>query len=1388
MGILDTTSKILDTTARVLNEAAFGDIRNIFRNGELYNFRMRPIGLYQKSYGFMLDHINRNIGNAEYNYDGYSTPIGELSNPFYNTIVRVPWFYLDDYKNSTANYLDYIRTTYGATISVENINDNDLFHISEDATDVGVVDGMFAIEALENDSDLIPNVNNTGTDTRLGIESGYYNRETLRNALVANDERNEYGFSITSEMDGMLGINTKNLTVEKTYEKSINEETGRFEDDVFSPLMDYDSPLYKSNYGNKTDIGSYLDYYNSLSKKSKEYYDKNVYAKGKLYYPSIKGNDGKAIKGKVKRRPNGDWDGGGTYLSSLNLLIGHENLKRKIYNTNIEDGFESTNIDESQIRYVFSTLEEHSNISDISNGGVYVYTESEGGTSTNITFASFNAGAKFSRYTSYGTGLTANDLLKKTNDGFKNGNYKTIIARFHTDASEAENTDITQTAVSKQYGLSHGRNLLKLNPDDSEGYNNPYCRVWTFHHQYHRLADAIRPIPYDAETLYSKYNFSAFTADHSQKGFENGRVRLEKHGTLNKNNGLVNITPIESGDASKKVDIKNCMFSIENLAWKDAFSTDASSRETFQAGGLSSEQKGPFGGRIMWFPPYDLKFSENVNVNWNENNFIGRGEGVYTYTNTTRSGNLSFKILVDHPSIINYWENRGKSVSNSVDDINDPEQQMLRFFAGCDMLTGKPGTSPESTPVVQDEAISSPDTQVLKFFVFYPNNYSGVDDDIDFAMKYLTNGLVAGKEKRWHLTSTGGCYREKETTDYEIQYSNAENFYGGYEMRPDMPISIVREQDKGKITGNLPVESVKIGVGSYIPCNKRKVDLYVQEGDSTNVWWQRKWYYRVDKAYVNQLLKKDGYVDRASYCLNSKAGQNKVAETFGITDKNNLYSLADVYVALEGGNTTKVLDNLYDENKVSSFLSKIKQYGIDHVECIGRASTQGHSKLNDDLQKNRAKTIKRWLITKPYFKSAKNITVATGGTGGEGVGINNGDESSIVNKLWRCAEVNIYLKAAASKTIQAAISETIMPTSTTESSTENLSRNIEDYRQVNIVNTPQKTVESYGNMGIERIRNFNDLSANRLIEERVLKDRITSIRMNHLSDNINGLALNLRSSIRNGNVNVNSIFDSVAEFSEHSKHFQYDNLGFITNEMRGKSSYGYTLNAMHDNAAQDEIAPLNNTQQDKTEVTTVNDNNNYSTREGTNNNKITRYDNESKFFSMLEKEEPFLHHKISDKVKYFDPAFHSISPEGFNARLTFLQQCTRQGPTIGNSDNYTANNTANNLAFGRPPVCILRIGDFYYTKILIDSMTINFDPLMWDLNTEGIGVMPMIANVDLNFKFIGGSSLAGHIARLQNALSFNYYANTEVYDDRSELAEYDENGDLTKFAPYNPTI
>jgi hypothetical protein len=98
------------------------------------------------------------------------------------------------------------------------------------------------------------------------------------------------------------------------------------------------------------------------------------------------------------------------------------------------------------------------------------------------------------------------------------------------------------------------------------------------------------------------------------------------------------------------------------------------------------------------------------------------------------------------------------------------------------------------------------------------------------------------------------------------------------------------------------------------------------------------------------------------------------------------------------------------------------------------------------------------------------------------------------------------------------------------------------------------------------------------------------------------------------------------------------------------------------------------------------------------------------------------------------------------------------------------------LAFGRPPICVLRVGDFYNTKIIINSLNIQYENAQWDLNPEGIGVMPMFAKVSITFTFLGGSDLAGPIARLQNAVSFNYYANAGVYDNRAEMVEYDPNG------------
>ena len=167
---------------------------------------------------------------------------------------------------------------------------------------------------------------------------------------------------------------------------------------------------------------------------------------------------------------------------------------------------------------------------------------------------------------------------------------------------------------------------------------------------------------------------------------------------------------------------------------------------------------------------------------------------------------------------------------------------------------------------------------------------------------------------------------------------------------------------------------------------------------------------------------------------------------------------------------------------------------------------------------------------------------------------------------------------------------------------------------------------------------------------------------------------------------------------------------------------------------------------------------------------------EQNYFKHIEDNDEFLYDSLKRKLKYFSPSFHSMTPEGLNSRLTFLLQCTRPGRTIPTvkPDTGPTDIDADNTAFGAPPICVLRIGDFYHTKIAIDSVSFSYDPLILDLNPEGIGVQPMIANVQMNFKYIGGQGLKEPVSQLQNALSSNYFANTEVYDPSSKVTEPDD--------------
>ena len=173
---------------------------------------------------------------------------------------------------------------------------------------------------------------------------------------------------------------------------------------------------------------------------------------------------------------------------------------------------------------------------------------------------------------------------------------------------------------------------------------------------------------------------------------------------------------------------------------------------------------------------------------------------------------------------------------------------------------------------------------------------------------------------------------------------------------------------------------------------------------------------------------------------------------------------------------------------------------------------------------------------------------------------------------------------------------------------------------------------------------------------------------------------------------------------------------------------------------------------------------------------------EENYFNALKQDDEFIYNSLKRELKHFHPSFHSMTPEGLNNRLSFLLQCVRPGntiPTVNRDGSLDTERDVDNTAFGAPPICVLRIGDFYHTKIAIDSVSFSYDPLIYDLNPEGIGVQPMIANVSMNFKYIGGQGLEAPVSELQNALSNNFFANTEMYNNNSVKTTTDKQKPVT---------
>jgi hypothetical protein len=131
-----------------------------------------------------------------------------------------------------------------------------------------------------------------------------------------------------------------------------------------------------------------------------------------------------------------------------------------------------------------------------------------------------------------------------------------------------------------------------------------------------------------------------------------------------------------------------------------------------------------------------------------------------------------------------------------------------------------------------------------------------------------------------------------------------------------------------------------------------------------------------------------------------------------------------------------------------------------------------------------------------------------------------------------------------------------------------------------------------------------------------------------------------------------------------------------------------------------------------------------------------------------------------EKLKTFTPSFNSQTPFDFTKRYVFLHQLTRPGKL---DKNIT---TVDNIVFGRMPVFILRYGDFIHTKAIANSINFDIQDSTWDLNPEGMGVIPLICNVTMDLTLIGGQSLAGPIDRIQTANDSSFIANTSFNSGR----------------------
>jgi hypothetical protein len=640
-------------------------------------------------------------------------------------------------------------------------------------------------------------------------------------------------------------------------------------------------------------------------------------------------------------------------------------------------------------------------------------------------------------------------------------------------------------------------------------------------------------------------------------------------------------------NSTGKVVAKKYMFSLENLAWR------TSSKPGFTYDELPDCEKGPNGGRVMWFPPYDLKFSEQSSANWNPTSFLGRPEPIYTYKDTSRTGQLSWKIIVDNPSILNaivekQLKGKDKERINSIIDS---------FFAGCvkyDIyeLAKKFNTIPSKDLYTYQEIINNPRLT--------PEELQGVVREIPYEVPIEVESVIPSQKTQQVTPDTSLTEFETNYLDFAFYFDN------------DIP---------GPSSGTVPNQSY-------------------------------------EETYNTYIGRKQTYITKASETFNSDSREVNTGQFFDTVVSSNFKKFSE-------GEKNFITDafNILSQGK-----------GTIQVKMVGSASATASVSYNQKLSERRVNSIIEYFKSKTVGDANLSKFIESG-------------ELKIISE--GSGEVTTIPKA---ETEVAANNTTATTTNTTTGFEVNCNEDIKD--KTNKITSNSQTY-SVSAMACRRVR-VSNISVTALPQPEAKQEPDT---------------VNKTTEIKKGTT-------TITEYPPTPK------------------------------ATVEIVKKL---------------------KEGISKKILRQLLSECDYFEVIKEENPFVYDTIKEKIKYFSPTFHSTTPEGLNSRLTFLNQCVRPGETIPviGPDGTPVYNDAKNTSFGAPPILVLRIGDFYHTKIVPTSLSIQYEPLVFDLNPEGIGVQPMIANVSLSFNFIGGSGLAKPVEQLQNALSFNYFGNTEIYDERA---------------------